>query len=172
MDRANDFAFKIATANGTGSASANGLIMQAIFRMGVPVTGKNVFPSNIQGLPTWYEIRVNKNGYTARTAQFDLMVALNAATYAKDVAEVRSGGWLLYDSSWPLDERLTAPATELTQELFVSGVLKQTGRVMVKDENVCLHCGLCAERCPTYAWDMRKFAVEIPLAGALEPAKA
>ena len=76
MDRVNDFAFKIATANGTGSASANGLIMQAIFRMGVPVTGKNVFPSNIQGLPTWYEIRVNKNGYTARTPQFDLMVAL------------------------------------------------------------------------------------------------
>jgi 2-oxoglutarate/2-oxoacid ferredoxin oxidoreductase subunit alpha len=109
MDRVNDFAFKIATANGTGSASANGLIMQAIFRMGVPVTGKNVFPSNIQGLPTWYEIRVNKNGYTARTAQFDLMVALNAATYAKDVAEVRSGGWLLYDSSWPLDERLKRP---------------------------------------------------------------
>ena len=67
MNRVNDFAFKIATANGTGSASANGLIMQAIFRMGVPVTGKNVFPSNIQGLPTWYEIRVNKNGYTART---------------------------------------------------------------------------------------------------------
>src|SRR5436190_4385177 len=107
--RVNDFAFKIATANGTGSASANGLIMQAIFRMGVPVTGKNVFPSNIQGLPTWYEIRVNKHGYTARTAQFDLMVALNAATYAKDVAEVRSGGWLLYDSSWPLDERLKRP---------------------------------------------------------------
>jgi 2-oxoglutarate/2-oxoacid ferredoxin oxidoreductase subunit alpha len=109
MDRVNDFAFKIATANGTGSASANGLIMQAIFRMGVPVTGKNVFPSNIQGLPTWYEIRVNKNGYTARTPQFDLMVALNAATYAKDVAEVRSGGWLLYDSSWPLDEKLRRP---------------------------------------------------------------
>ncbi|MGD9906658.1 MAG: 2-oxoacid:acceptor oxidoreductase subunit alpha [Vicinamibacterales bacterium] len=106
MDRVNDFAFKIATANGTGSASANGLIMQAIFRMGIPVTGKNVFPSNIQGLPTWYEIRVNKDGYTARTPHFDLMVALNAATYAKDVAEVRSGGWLLYDSSWPLDEKL------------------------------------------------------------------
>jgi 2-oxoglutarate ferredoxin oxidoreductase subunit alpha len=106
MDRVNDFAFKIATANGTGSASANGLIMQAIFRMGVPVTGKNVFPSNIQGLPTWYEIRVNKNGYTARTPNFDLMVALNPATYAKDVAEVRANGWLLYDSSWPLDDRL------------------------------------------------------------------
>jgi 2-oxoglutarate ferredoxin oxidoreductase subunit alpha len=109
MDRVNEFAFKIATANGTGSASANGLIMQAIFRMGVPVTGKNVFPSNIQGLPTWYEIRVNRHGYTARTPEFDLMVALNAATYPKDVAEVRSGGWLLYDSSWPLDEKLRRP---------------------------------------------------------------
>ncbi len=109
MDRVNDFAFKIATANGTGSASANGLIMQAIFRMGIPVTGKNVFPSNIQGLPTWYEIRVNKDGYTARTPHFDLVMAFNAATYAKDVAEVRSGGWLLYDASWPLDEKLTRP---------------------------------------------------------------
>ena len=107
--RVNDFAFKIATANGTGSASANGLIMQAIFRMGVPVTGKNVFPSNIQGLPTWYEIRVNKDGYTARTPTFDLMLALNAATYAKDVAEVRSGGYLMFDSSWPLDDKLMRP---------------------------------------------------------------
>ena len=71
-----------------------------------------------------------------------------------------------------LRSRLAAPATELNQPLFVSGGLKQTGRVMVKDENVCLHCGLCAERCPTYAWDMRKFAVEIPLAGALQPVKA
>jgi len=102
--RVNDFAFKIATANGTGSASANGLIMQAIFRMGIPVTGKNLFPSNIQGLPTWYEIRVSGKGYTARTPIFDLMVALNPATFDKDVAEVRSGGWLLYDSTWPLSE--------------------------------------------------------------------
>src|SRR4026209_840721 len=107
--RVNDFAFKIATANGTGSASANGLIMQAIFRMGVPVTGKNVFPSNIQGLPTWYDIRVSKDGYTARTPHFDLMVALNAATYAKDVAEVGPGGRLVYDASWPLDDRLKRP---------------------------------------------------------------
>jgi 2-oxoglutarate/2-oxoacid ferredoxin oxidoreductase subunit alpha len=105
----NEFAFKIATANGTGSASANSLIMQAIFRMGIPVTGKNVFPSNIQGLPTWYEIRVNRHGYTARTPHFDLMVALNPATYQRDVHEVRSGGWLLYDSTWPLDTRLTRP---------------------------------------------------------------
>jgi 2-oxoglutarate/2-oxoacid ferredoxin oxidoreductase subunit alpha len=109
MDRINDFAFKIGTANGTGSASANGLIMQAIFRMGIPVTGKNVFPSNIQGLPTWYEIRVSHQGYTARTPHFDLMVALNPATYARDIAEVRSGGWVLYDSTWPLDQRLLRP---------------------------------------------------------------
>ena len=109
MQRINDFAFKIATANGTGSASANGLIMQAIFRMGVPVTGKNVFPSNIQGLPTWYEIRVNRDGYTARTPHFDLMVAMNPATYQKDIAELRTGGWLLYDSTWPLDPRLSRP---------------------------------------------------------------
>lgn len=106
MSGVNDFAFKIATANGTGSGSANGLIMQAIFRMGIPVTGKNLFPSNIQGLPTWYEIRVSGKGYTARTPIFDLMVALNSATYRKDIAEVRSGGWVLYDSTWPLDEKL------------------------------------------------------------------
>ncbi len=67
--RVNDFAFKLANVNGTGSASANGLLMQAIFRMGIPVSGKNLFPSNIQGLPTWYEIRVNKDGHTARTSR-------------------------------------------------------------------------------------------------------
>ena len=76
--RVNDFAFKLANVNGTGSASANGLLMQAIFRMGIPVSGKNLFPSNIQGLPTWYEIRVNKDGYTARAPDYDLMVAMNA----------------------------------------------------------------------------------------------
>jgi 2-oxoglutarate ferredoxin oxidoreductase subunit alpha len=102
----NDFAFKIGTVNGTGSASANSLLMQAIFRMGIPVTGKNVFPSNIQGLPTWYEIRVSKDGYIARPEHVDLVVALNTATYAKDVASVRPGGYLLYDSSWPLDVAL------------------------------------------------------------------
>src|SRR5688500_14515453 len=106
MSGINDFAFKIGTVNGTGSASANSLLMPAIFRMGIPVTGKNVFPSNIQGLPTWYEIRVSKDGYTARTPSFDLMVALNAATYKRDVAEVRAGGYLLFDSTWPLDDAL------------------------------------------------------------------
>lgn len=106
MSGINDFAFKMGTVNGTGSASANALLMQAIFRMGIPVTGKNIFPSNIQGLPTWYEIRVSKDGYTARPSEVDLVVALNPATYARDVATVRPGGFLLYDSSWPLDPDL------------------------------------------------------------------
>ena len=106
MSGINDFAFKMGTVNGTGSASANSLLMQAIFRMGIPVTGKNIFPSNIQGLPTWYEIRVSKDGYTARPSEVDLVVALNPSTYRKDVAAVRPGGYLLYDSTWPLDPAL------------------------------------------------------------------
>lgn len=72
VDRINEFAFKLANVNGTGSASANSLLMQSIFRMGIPVAGKNLFPSNIQGLPTWYEIRVNRHGHTACIASFDL----------------------------------------------------------------------------------------------------
>jgi 2-oxoglutarate ferredoxin oxidoreductase subunit alpha len=104
--RVNDFAVKLANVNGTGSASANGLLMQAIFRMGIPVCGKNLFPSNIQGLPTWYEIRVNKEGYSARALDYDLMVAMNSQTYERDIKEVRPGGYLLYDSSWPLDAAL------------------------------------------------------------------
>ena len=102
----NDCVIKVATVNGTGSASANGMLMQAIFRMGVPVSGKNVFPSNIQGLPTWYEIRVNKHGHVARSPNVDLMVAMNPKTYEQDIAEVRPGAAVLYDSSWPLDEEL------------------------------------------------------------------
>jgi 2-oxoglutarate ferredoxin oxidoreductase subunit alpha len=104
--RINDFAIKLANVNGTGSASANGLLMQAIFRMGIPVSGKNVFPSNIQGLPTWYEIRVSRDGYSARALKYDLMVAMNAQTYARDIQEVPGGGYVLYDSSWPLDRSL------------------------------------------------------------------
>ncbi len=124
--RTNDFAVKLANVNGTGSASANGLLMQAIFRMGIPVSGKNLFPSNIQGLPTWYEIRVNKDGHTARALDYDLMVAMNAETYIRDVAEVKSGGFLLYDSSWPLPrallrsdvEFLGVPLAHLCNEAF------------------------------------------------------
>ncbi len=106
MSGVNDFAIKLGNVNGSGSASANGLIMQAIFRMGVPVSGKNLFPSNIQGLPTWYEIRVNSAGYVARALNYDLMVAMNSQTYARDVKEASRGGYLLYDSSWPLDPAL------------------------------------------------------------------
>ena len=102
----NDFVVKVATVNGSGSASANNMLMQAIFRMGVPVSGKNVFPSNIQGLPTWYEIRVNKHGHLARSPNVDLMVAMNPKTYEQDINEVRPGGAVIFDSSWPLDEEL------------------------------------------------------------------
>ena len=99
--RINDFAIKIATVNGTGSASANTLLMKSIFRSGIPVVGKNYFPSNIQGLPTWYEIRVTSQGYAARSGRIDVMIAMNAETYARDVREVAPGGYLIYDSTWP-----------------------------------------------------------------------
>jgi 2-oxoglutarate ferredoxin oxidoreductase subunit alpha len=100
-NRTNDFVIKFANVNGTGSASANGLVMKSIFRMGIPVMGKNLFPSNIQGLPTWYEIRVSRDGYVARSGRVDMMVAMNGETYAKDLKEVSSGGYLIFDSSWP-----------------------------------------------------------------------
>jgi len=102
----NDVVIKIATVNGTGSASANGLLMKSIFRMGVPVVGKNYFPSNIQGLPTWYEIRVTGDGYQCRSNRVDLMIAMNAQTYARDLADVAPGGWLVYDSTWPRSKLL------------------------------------------------------------------
>ena len=106
MGTVNDVVIKIATVNGTGSASANGLLRKSIFRMGVPVVGKNYFPSNIQGLPTWYEIRVTAAGYHARSNRVDLMVAMNAQTYDHDMAEVEPGGWLVYDSTWPRSRQL------------------------------------------------------------------
>ena len=106
MAKVNDVVIKIGTVNGTGSASANGLLRKAIFRMGVPVVGKNYFPSNIQGLPTWYEIRVTGDGYQSRSDRVDIMVAMNAQTYARDLADVTAGGWLLYDSTWPRSKTL------------------------------------------------------------------
>ena len=87
----NDFTLRIATVNGTGSASANGLLMKAIFRMGVPVVGKNIFPSNIQGLPTWYEIRVTGDGYAGRDGETHFVIAMNPETYADDLAELAPG---------------------------------------------------------------------------------
>jgi len=102
----NDVVIKIGTVNGTGSASANSLLRKSIFRMGVPVVGKNYFPSNIQGLPTWYEIRVTGDGYQSRSNRVDVMVAMNAQTYEHDLAEVSPGGWLIYDSTWPRSRQL------------------------------------------------------------------
>jgi len=101
MSGTNDFVIKFATVNGSGSASANTIFAKTLFRMGIPVSPKNIFPSNIQGLPTWYEVRVSEAGYTARRDGIDMMVAMNPQTYANDVAEVVSGGWLLYDSTMP-----------------------------------------------------------------------
>jgi len=109
IDAINDFVVKFANVNGSGSASANELFAKAILRMGVPVSPRNIFPSNIQGLPTWYEVRVSKHGHTARALDYDLVIAMNAETYGRDVKEVRSGGALLYDSSWPLDAALARP---------------------------------------------------------------
>ena len=113
QDRVNDFVVKLANVNGTGSASANTLLMKSIFRMGIPVMGKNYFPSNIQGLPTWYEIRVTKDAYVARSGRVDIMVAMNAQTYARDLQEVAPGGVLIYDSTWPRDRLLSRTDIEI-----------------------------------------------------------
>lgn len=122
----NDFVIKVATVNGTGSASANGLLMKTIFRMGVPVVGKNIFPSNIQGLPTWYEIRVTGDGYAGRDGDVHLMVAMNPETYARDLADLSPGGVLIYDSTWPRPELsarsditvIGIPLSSMTNEAF------------------------------------------------------
>ena len=125
-DRVNDFVIRIATVNGTGSASANSLLMKAIFRMGIPVVGKNYFPSNIQGLPTWYEIRVTKDAYLSRSGHIDIMVAMNAQTYSEDLVSVQSGGVFIYDSTWRREELhtrtdvsvLPIPLSELANNAF------------------------------------------------------
>ena len=144
--RINDFVIKIANVNGTGSASANGLLMKAIFRMGIPVVGKNFFPSNIQGLPTWFEIRVSSEGYLSRSGRVDIMVAMNAQTYAKDLAEVSAGGYLLYDSTWPRDKQLArddvtllgVPLAELVNKEF------ENIRARILMKNVCYLGALAA----------------------------
>jgi len=102
----NDFVIRFANVNGSGSASANGMFAKALFRMGIPVATRNIFPSNIQGLPTWFEVRVNEQGYLGRREGVDLMVAMNAETYAEDIASLRPGGYLLYDNSKPLEREL------------------------------------------------------------------
>ncbi len=104
MSKINDFVVRFANVNGTGSASANSLFAKAIFRMGVPVSAKNIFPSNIQGLPTWYEVRVSEKGYLGRKEGIDLMVSVNPQSFKKDIASVVSGGYFLYDSTKKLHD--------------------------------------------------------------------
>ena len=148
QERVNDFVIKIATVNGTGSASANGLLMKAIFRSGVPVVGKNYFPSNIQGMPTWYEIRVSRDGYRARAGQVDIMVALNAETYIRDLQDVASGGFFIYDSTWPRPALLKredvtvlgVPLARLCNESF------QGVRTRILMKNIC-YAGALAALC-------------------------
>jgi 2-oxoglutarate ferredoxin oxidoreductase subunit alpha len=98
----NDFVVKFANVNGSGSASANEMFAKSILRMGVPVSPRNIFPSNIQGLPTWYEVRVNERGWLGRRGGVDLMVAMNPQTWDADIAEIETGGYLFYDSTRPL----------------------------------------------------------------------
>ncbi|MBX7170207.1 MAG: 2-oxoacid:acceptor oxidoreductase subunit alpha [Pyrinomonadaceae bacterium] len=100
--KVNDFVVRFANVNGTGSASANALFTKAIFKMGVPATSKNIFPSNIQGLPTWYEVRVSERGFKGRREGVDFMVCVNPQSMKKDVADTKSGGYFLYDSTKPL----------------------------------------------------------------------
>ncbi|MBN9461964.1 MAG: 2-oxoacid:acceptor oxidoreductase subunit alpha [Burkholderiales bacterium] len=102
IEAVNDFVVKFANVNGSGSASANELFAKSILRMGVPVSPRNIFPSNIQGLPTWYEVRVCERGHLGRRGGVDLLVAMNPQTWERDLAEIEPGGYLLYDSTRPL----------------------------------------------------------------------
>jgi len=130
----NDFVVKFANVNGSGSASANSMFAKAIFRMGIPVSPRNIFPSNIQGLPTWYEVRVSEAGYTGRRGgQVDLMVSVNPQSMADDVNSVAPSGYFFYDNTYPLDFHLIRddihyiglPLTEITNSNFSNPRLRQ-----------------------------------------------
>ena len=112
----NDFVVRFANVNGSGSASANELFARAVLRMGVPVSPRNIFPSNIQGLPTWYEVRVTEAGHLGARGGIDLMVAMNPQTWDKDVASIEPGGYLFYDSTKPM------PASKFRDDITVLGV--------------------------------------------------
>jgi 2-oxoglutarate ferredoxin oxidoreductase subunit alpha len=116
LEAVNDFVVKFANVNGSGSASANELFAKAIMRMGVPVSPRNIFPSNIQGLPTWYEVRVSERGWLGRRGGIDMMVAMNPQTWDQDVREIESGGYLFYDSTRPV------PASRLREDIHVIGM--------------------------------------------------
>ena len=116
IEAVNDFVVKFANVNGSGSASANELFAKSILRMGVPVSPRNIFPSNIQGLPTWYEVRVTERGHLGRRGGVDLMVAMNPQTWNADLREIEPGGYLFYDNSKPL------PASKFRDDVHVIGV--------------------------------------------------
>ncbi len=116
IESINDFVVRFANINGSGSASANEMFARAILRMGIPAAPRNIFPSNIQGLPTWYEVRVSEKGYLGSRGGVDFMVAMNAQTWDKDVAAIEPGGYLLYDSTRPI------PASRLRDDIVVIGV--------------------------------------------------
>jgi len=116
IERVNDFVVKFANVNGSGSASANLLFAKSILRMGIPVAPRNIFPSNIQGLPTWFEVRVNENGWRGRRGGVDLMVAMNPQTWEQDVKEIEPGGYLFYDSTKPL------PASKFRDDITIVGM--------------------------------------------------
>src|SRR5215218_8688859 len=100
----NDFSIQVATVNGSGSQTANLVLLRSIFQMGIPVSGKNMFPSNIAGLPTWYTVRANKDGYIARKKEVDFLVAMNAETAKEDVMTLEPGRAVLYDEPLKLNE--------------------------------------------------------------------
>ena len=104
----NDFVIRFANVNGSGSASANLLFARSILRMGVPIAPRNIFPSNIQGLPTWYEVRVSEAGFLGARGGADILVAMNPQTFVQDVAAIEPGGYLFYDSTRPIAHLLTA----------------------------------------------------------------
>jgi 2-oxoglutarate ferredoxin oxidoreductase subunit alpha len=116
IERVNDFVVKFANVNGSGSASANLLFAKSILRMGVPVAPRNIFPSNIQGLPTWFEVRVNEHGWRGRRGGVDLMVAMNPQTWDQDLKEIEPGGYLFYDSTKPL------PPSRFRDDITVVGM--------------------------------------------------
>ena len=98
----NDFNINVATANGSGSQTSNSMLIRSLYKMGIPVTGKNLFPSNIQGLPTWFNIRLSKDGFLARRERVEIMICMNGATVAEDMESVEAGGIILYDDSLPI----------------------------------------------------------------------
>src|ERR671924_430990 len=99
----NDMSIQVATVNGSGSQSSNTVLLRSIFQMGVPVSGKNLFPSNIAGLPTWYTIRANKDGYIARKKEIDFLISMNPETAKEDVLTLESGAAVIYDEQFKLD---------------------------------------------------------------------